>query len=161
MLTFTIGDKKLKDMTPAEFEDICKLCNIEMSKIERRDDSPLREGEQHMHPTLKVIGSFGGRLESISFEVKGDAENSDKDSYGDYAPLEFSIEMGEFWYENSHGRIEPLKNYAEIILAKQRSGPVGMCKVFFQKKYLLFQDLGAPEYPWKTPQDAEPPGKRN
>ena len=45
----------------------------------------------------------------------------------------------------------PLKNHAEIIIAKQRNGPVGKCELFFKKEYTLFENMDATAYPSELP----------
>jgi len=35
----------------------------------------------------------------------------------------------------------PQKNIAEVIIAKQRNGPVGKCELFFQKEYTAFENI--------------------
>jgi len=45
----------------------------------------------------------------------------------------------------------PLKNIAEVIIAKQRNGPVGKCELFFKKEFTLFENLDAPAYPSELP----------
>lgn len=45
----------------------------------------------------------------------------------------------------------PLKNHAEIIIAKQRNGPVGKCELFFKKEYTLFENMDATVYPSELP----------
>ncbi len=46
----------------------------------------------------------------------------------------------------------PLKNHAEIIIAKQRNGPVGKCELFFKKEYTLFENMDATPYPSELPE---------
>ncbi|MBU4192024.1 MAG: replicative DNA helicase, partial [Proteobacteria bacterium] len=46
----------------------------------------------------------------------------------------------------------PLKNHAEIIIAKQRNGPVGKCELFFQKEFTLFENMDATPYPSELPE---------
>ncbi len=46
----------------------------------------------------------------------------------------------------------PLKNHCEIIIAKQRNGPVGKCELFFQKEYTLFENMDATPYPSELPE---------
>ncbi len=46
----------------------------------------------------------------------------------------------------------PLKNHAEIIIAKQRNGPVGRCELFFKKEYTLFENMDATPYPSELPE---------
>ena len=45
----------------------------------------------------------------------------------------------------------PLKNHCEIIIAKQRNGPVGKCELFFKKEYTLFENMDATTYPSELP----------
>jgi len=46
----------------------------------------------------------------------------------------------------------PLKNHCEIIIAKQRNGPVGKCELFFKKEYTLFENMDATAYPSELPE---------
>lgn len=46
----------------------------------------------------------------------------------------------------------PLKNHAEIIIAKQRNGPVGKCELFFKKEYTLFENMDVTPYPSELPE---------
>jgi replicative DNA helicase len=46
----------------------------------------------------------------------------------------------------------PLKNHAEIIIAKQRNGPVGKCELFFHKEFTLFENMDATAYPSELPE---------
>ncbi|MFH1915331.1 MAG: replicative DNA helicase [Pseudomonadota bacterium] len=46
----------------------------------------------------------------------------------------------------------PLKNHAEIIIAKQRNGPVGKCELFFHNKYTLFENMDVTPYPSELPE---------
>jgi len=46
----------------------------------------------------------------------------------------------------------PLKNVAEIIIAKQRNGPVGKCELFFKKECTLFENLDVTPYPSELPE---------
>ncbi|MDD3311469.1 replicative DNA helicase [Pseudodesulfovibrio sp.] len=45
----------------------------------------------------------------------------------------------------------PLKNIAEVIIAKQRNGPVGKCELFFKKEFTLFENMDATPYPSELP----------
>lgn len=113
MLTFTIGNRELRDMTPAEFEDLCKVCKIDFSKIYKQNGRELKSGDAervYMHPTLNVVGSFykDGSC-GIRFEVESDEDTYGVDDYGDFLPIKYDIGMGEVWEENYNGVIEPLK----------------------------------------------------
>lgn len=46
----------------------------------------------------------------------------------------------------------PLKNIAEIIIAKQRNGPVGKFELFFKKECTLFENLDVTPYPSELPE---------
>ncbi len=46
----------------------------------------------------------------------------------------------------------PLKNHAEIIIAKQRNGPTGKCELFFKKEYTLFENMDVTPYPSELPE---------
>ena len=46
----------------------------------------------------------------------------------------------------------PLKNVAEVIIAKQRNGPVGKCELFFKKEFTLFENMDATPYPSELPE---------
>lgn len=46
----------------------------------------------------------------------------------------------------------PLKNIAEIIIAKQRNGPVGKFELFFKKECTLFENLDVVPYPSELPE---------
>ena len=45
----------------------------------------------------------------------------------------------------------PLKNHAEIIIGKQRNGPVGKVELFFKKEYTRFENMNASVYPSELP----------
>jgi len=46
----------------------------------------------------------------------------------------------------------PLKNHAEIIIAKQRNGPVGKCELFFRKEFTLFENMDVTPFPSELPE---------
>jgi replicative DNA helicase len=51
---------------------------------------------------------------------------------------------------------ESIKNQAELIIAKQRNGPVGTVKLYFDKKLTKFADLTMAPEPYEAAGDAVP-----
>ncbi|NDV20377.1 hypothetical protein GO013_13250 [Pseudodesulfovibrio sp. JC047] len=110
-------DQEIADMTRM-FKVLARETKthvILLSQLNRKVEE--RTDKRPMLPDLRDSGAIEDDADNIIFLYRDSAYNKSEDN--------------------------PLKNHAEIIIAKQHCGPTGRCELFFIKEYGLFENMGA------------------